>query len=104
MVGVSIGIIVILFCIQSYGTGRVGPSFSPIVMLWCVNAHVSQPRNPYRVLAWSSKQAMHHLGEVLVNYDIFLDVELPLDAVQSAWDQVGTVVPMGFFKVPVCSV
>ena len=35
VVGVSIGIIVILFCVQSCGTGRVGPSFSPIVVLWC---------------------------------------------------------------------
>ncbi|KAK9835990.1 hypothetical protein WJX81_004040 [Elliptochloris bilobata] len=36
VVGVSIAIIVILFCVQSYGTGRVGPSFSPIVILWFI--------------------------------------------------------------------
>ena len=34
VVGISIAIIVLLYCVQSCGTGRVGPSFSPIVVLW----------------------------------------------------------------------
>lgn len=34
VVGVSVAILVILFCIQRFGTDKVGFSFAPIIFIW----------------------------------------------------------------------
>ncbi|KAM7477464.1 hypothetical protein LguiA_025677 [Lonicera macranthoides] len=34
VVGVSIAILVILFCVQQFGTDKVGYSFAPVIVLW----------------------------------------------------------------------
>ena len=62
VVGVSIGIIVILFCVQSCGTGRVGPSFSPIVILWCAPEDASQSKGCSRIGTRSSECTLHLAG------------------------------------------
>ncbi|XP_028120942.1 potassium transporter 5-like isoform X2 [Camellia sinensis] len=33
-VGISIAILIVLFCVQRFGTDKVGYSFAPIIMLW----------------------------------------------------------------------
>jgi KUP system potassium uptake protein len=36
VVGVSVAILVVLFCVQSFGTDKVGYTFAPAILLWFI--------------------------------------------------------------------
>jgi K+ transporter len=53
IVGMAIGILVILFVVQQFGTRRIGTSFSPIITIWFIfNASVVRTTPPWLRLHW----------------------------------------------------